>query len=291
MKPKVSLIVTDMDNTLFDWVHMWYTAFSALLDQLVKSSGIPQSVLESEIQSVFQKHGTTEYSFLIEEIPSLVSKHPGEDLNTIYVDAIDAYRSARRSTLMLYPGVLETMHQLKLIGCKIVAFTESMEFYSMIRIKKLGLDGLLNYVYSPPDHFTPRNIKRYYDDDYYKLASTSHRFLEEGEKKPNPKLLLDIINDQDINGQREQTIYIGDSLMKDITMAQDAGVIDVYAKYGVAQNTEAYELLRRVTHWTQEDVDREKMILRNRAVKPTYVLEKSFGQILEYFDFIPHFTS
>jgi phosphoglycolate phosphatase len=146
----------------------------------------------------------------------------------------------------------------------------------------------LDFVYSPPDHSTPRNLNRYYDDDYYRLESTLHRIIYEGEKKPNPKVLLDIVNDRDINGQCEHTIYIGDSLMKDITMAQDASIIDVYAKYGLAQDSDAYELLRKVTHWTEEDVEREKKILKNRTVKPIYMLEESFGQVFDYFEFIPH---
>jgi hypothetical protein len=65
MKPKISLIITDLDNTLFDWILMWHSGFSAMLEKLVKNSGIQQKILEADIQTVFQKHGTSEYAFLI----------------------------------------------------------------------------------------------------------------------------------------------------------------------------------------------------------------------------------
>ncbi len=36
-------------------------------------------------------------------------------------------------------------------------------------------------------------------------------------------------------------IYVGDTLMKDVLMAQQAGVRDVWAKYGEAQASEEYD--------------------------------------------------
>jgi len=263
-----------------------------MLNELVIKSGIPQKVLESEIQTVFQKYGTSEYAFVIQELPSLKAKHPGADLEIVYEDAIKAYRFVRKASLRLYSEVLETFQTLKKEKCLIVAFTESREFHTVSRIKKLGLDGILDYVYSPPDHAVPPEISReqarWYPDEHYKLQHTVHRFIPEGERKPNPSILLDIIDNKDISAALDKTIYVGDSLMKDISMAQDAHVTDVYAKYGTAQDTQAYELLRRVTHWTKEDVEREKAIYANRIIQPTFVLEKSFGELLDLFDFVSH---
>lgn len=68
---QVSVAITDMDNTLYDWVEIWYRSFSAMLEHLVKESGIDQDTLEKEIRAVFQQHGTSEYAFVIEELTSL----------------------------------------------------------------------------------------------------------------------------------------------------------------------------------------------------------------------------
>jgi hypothetical protein len=39
-RPKISVLVTDLDNTLFDWVEIWGKCFTALVDELVRTSGI-----------------------------------------------------------------------------------------------------------------------------------------------------------------------------------------------------------------------------------------------------------
>ena len=78
-KPKAALI-TDLDNTLFDWVNLWVQCFSAMFSKIVEISGVDADELKKEIRNVHQKYGTSEYSFLIEELPSLKRKFPDEKL-------------------------------------------------------------------------------------------------------------------------------------------------------------------------------------------------------------------
>lgn len=288
MRTKVSLIITDLDNTLFDWVEIWYRSFSAMLESLLKKSQVSRQTLISEIREIHQREGTSEYAFLIEELPSLCEKHPGQNLVEVYADAIQAFRDARASALRLYPTVGDTLQFLKDSGCRVVGYTESLEFYSLYRIRKLNLDGLLDFVYTPPDHPLPSGLSRekirLYPAQSYALTRTQHRHTPPGELKPNPQLLADIITE--IGGNIHESIYIGDSLMKDINMAQDAGVTDVYAKYGTAQNRPEYELLREVTHWTPQSVQKEKELTRS-DVKPTFELQRYFSEIRDFFDFQP----
>jgi hypothetical protein len=61
-----------------------------------------------------------------------------------------------------------------------------------------------------------------------------------------------------------EVMCVGDSLMKDIVMAQGAGVTDVWAKYGESHRRDGYDLLRRVSHWTPQDVERERRRRRYR---------------------------
>jgi phosphoglycolate phosphatase-like HAD superfamily hydrolase len=253
-----------------------------MLDRLVQDSGISREQLELEFHQIHKKYGTSEYAFSIEELPSLKAKHPGEDLVKKYAPAIKAYRDAREQALRLYPSVQETLEVLKDKGCLIVGYTESMVFYTSYRMRKLGLDRQLDFLFSPPDHAVPDNLKRFYPPDYYELRRTLNDHTPKGELKPNPKILLQIL--QKIGADKSEVIYIGDSLMKDVVMAQQARVTDVWAKYGAADKREEYELLRRVTHWTDEVVALEKTI-QPQDVKPSLVLRKSFSEILELFDF------
>jgi FMN phosphatase YigB (HAD superfamily) len=285
----VSVVITDLDNTLYDWVEMWYQAFSAMFAKIlaeVAQKGITRDRLISEIRSIHQAHGTSEYAFLLEEIPCLRSAFPNEDIVKHFEEAIHSYRKARKEALKLYPGVLQTLQALRDSGVLVVAYTESMAFYTNYRLRHLNLDGLIDYLYSPEDHNLPKGMTadeiRRYPAEHYKLKFTEHRHTPKGELKPNPDILVSII--EDVGGDRERCIYIGDSLMKDIAMAKDAGVIDVFAEYGRAQDRPEYELLREVSHWTDEDVAREKE-LQKRHVDPTHVLQGSLSEVLAIFAF------
>lgn len=166
-----------------------------------------------------------EYAFLIEEVPCLREGHEGADLLSLYQPAIDAYRKARREHLRLFPGVRETLLALRERGCLIIDHTESMAFYSNDRLRRLGLDGLLDVLYSPRDHDLPTNMTpetlRKYPASHYELIDTVHRYTPDGETKPNPQLLLDIL--KEIGADPTEALYVGDSEMKDVVMAQAAG--------------------------------------------------------------------
>jgi hypothetical protein len=58
------------------------------------------------------------------------------------------------------PGVADSLKRLKSFGCLLIAYTESMEFYTTYRLKKLNLDSLLDYLYSPQDHDLPTGLSR-----------------------------------------------------------------------------------------------------------------------------------
>jgi FMN phosphatase YigB (HAD superfamily) len=288
-KRDVSVVITDLDNTLYDWVEMWYQAFSAMLAKVVEEvapKGITRDRLISGIRAVHQRHGTSEYAFLLEELPCLRDALGRKDVLHRFDDAIHRYRKARKEHLKLYPCVLQTLQTLKDKGVLVIAYTESMAFYTNYRLRNLQLDGLIDYLYSPEDHDLPSGMNpdqiRKYPSEHYQLKYTEHRHTPKGELKPNPDILKSILCDVEVNN--EACIYIGDSLMKDIAMAKDAGVVDVYAEYGRAQHRSEYELLREVSHWTDEDVARERQ-LQQRHVNPTHVLEASFSQILAIFGF------
>jgi|GEM_PF-163291 len=286
-RPEISTVIFDLDNTLWDWVDIWSKSFSAMLTSLREQSGLSEDDLLSDIRRIYQTHGTSEYAFLIEELECLRHLHPAGNLREIYEPAILAFGRARKEALHLYPTVRETLEALKESGCLLAAYTESMEFYTNYRIRKTGTDGLLRFLYSPADHDIPLSLRRErfrrYPEETYELKNTEHRTTPQGELKPNPDVLRSIM--KDIGARPQHTIYVGDSLMKDIAMAQAAGVIDVYAKYGESRDSSAYELLRRVTHWPARDVQREKDIHAKGTVVPTFTLSKNLSEIRELFTF------
>lgn len=281
-----SVLITDLDNTLFDWVGLWYACFEPMLHNISEISEIDLDVLKNEAKAIHQKHGTSEYSFLIEELPSLKNKYGDEAVVSHFKSAIDIYRKKRREHLKLYSTVAESLLKVKGTGAKIIGYTESMGFYSNYRVRRLGLDGVFDIIFSPRDHDIPKGIKkediRKYPSENYEFKFTKHEYTPAGELKPNKHILTTIITT--LGAKPSDCVYIGDSLMKDVAMAKDAGVADVWAKYGTSQETRGYQLLREVTHWTDEQVKREKEISQ-RDIVPSITLKDSFSELFDYFKF------
>lgn len=286
MAERKTVLITDLDNTLFDWVDLWHSCFSAMLSKIAEISGIQADELKPDIRKIHQQHGTSEYSFLIEELPQLRNRFPGKHLTDVFRPAIEVYRMQRRQKLRLYPTVAETLLRIKGAGAAVIGYTESMAFYSNYRIRRLGLDGVFDRIFSPADHDIPASISpdeiRRYPSSHYQFRYTTHHHTPKGSLKPDPEVLLDIVSQ--LGTDPANCVYVGDSLHKDIAMARDAGVLDVYAQYGRAQHTDAYALLKEVTHWSDADVEREKHITE-RLVQPGITLTENLGQILEHVSF------
>ena len=107
------ILITDLDNTLFDWVRLWHDCFMAMMNKVVEISGVAFEDLKPEIRAIHQRHGTSEYSFLIEEMPTLRAKFADKPLSVVFQSAIDAYRDTRRRNLRLYPSVAKTLLKIK----------------------------------------------------------------------------------------------------------------------------------------------------------------------------------
>lgn len=282
---KRTLLITDLDNTLWDWFAAWHASFSAMLDRLTQLSGVPASVLEPQIRGIHQARGTAEYSHLLNELPALREAAWGVEPMDAYDEALHVLASERKKVTRLYPEVRATLEQLRAQGVTIVAYTESVAYWTEWRIRHTGLDGVIDVLYSAPDHDLPNGVSiedlRKRPDGDYGLKLTEHRATPKGSRKPNADILLAIL--EDAGHKASEAVYVGDSLMKDIAMAQQVGVLDAHAKYGLVQEQPEYDLLRAVTHWTDVDVAREKLLANNGEVTATVTLEKSFSEVLPLF--------
>jgi FMN phosphatase YigB (HAD superfamily) len=283
---RIELLVTDLDNTLWDWFDAWHASFVTLLTEVSILSGVPVPVLEDESRVVHQRRGTTEYSYLLNELPSLLALTDNPLIE--YDEAVHAQNASRKTTTRLYPGVLKTLAALGNAGIPVVGYTESLAFWTEWRIATLGVDGLLTALYSSPDHDLPAGVTfdnlRTRPSEEYGLKLTPHKHVPAGIHKPSAAVLGDIISH--FGATPATTLYVGDSLIKDVAMAQAVGAHDAYAAYGVAQNRPEYDLLRRVTHWTPQVVQAERDAAeRAGTVTPTCVLTEHFEEILTAFDF------
>jgi len=68
-------------------------------------------------------------------------------------------------------------------------------------------------------------------------------------------------------------------LVRDVAMAKQAGVTAIWARYGTKYDLDHWAYLVKVTHWTDEDVRREKALkAKYHDVIPDFTID-SFSQL------------
>jgi FMN phosphatase YigB (HAD superfamily) len=276
------VLITDIDNTLFDWFGMWHASFTSMMCEVLSITHVPAGQLVKEIKAVHQEFGTSEYAFLLESLPSLQKLYGDrESIRSAVTPAIDAYRAARAETLHLYPSVLDTLTELKNRGVVVVGFSESKLYYSSYRISKLGLDGVMDRLYCPEDHKLPEG-----NDHSRGLEKTKPVELDAQFKKPKAATLHEILSE--LGSSAEECLYVGDSKTKDVRMAIDAGIDCAWFSSGAAHigsMKRAYNLLRRVTHWTPAEVEAERAMAENRTRldESAYTTIHEYSEVLNFF--------
>ena len=135
------LLITDLDNTLYDWVTFFTLAFRGMVEELTKLLDVSEQELLDEFRVVHQKYGNSEQPFAVLELPSVLRRYPGltrAEVTQKLDPALHRFNSIRKRTLSLYPGSAETFQHLTERGVTIVGHTEAILANAYWRIKTLG---------------------------------------------------------------------------------------------------------------------------------------------------------
>lgn len=276
----MALVITDLDNTLYDWVTFFSPSFSAMVGKLSELIGVEEQTLLDEFKVVHQRYGNSEQPFAILELPSVKSAFgdlSGAELVGKLEKPLAAFNDARAQHLRLYDSVDKTLAYLQRHGHVIVGHTEAIVVNSYYRMVKLDIGKFFTRLYTLEGQLTehPDPSRR------RKLAPPEDfiRLIPREERKPNPDLLKDICEREGFTV--DEAIYVGDSLTRDIGMAKAAGVHAVWARYGTRFDRQHWDVLVRVTHWTDEDVKREELLKQAfRDVRPDQTID-SFSEIID----------
>lgn len=260
------LLITDLDDTLYSWLGFFIPAFFGMVSEVSRLTGIDTEVLLDEYRTVHQEKGSVEYPFSTLLLPSVTSVLKGknrEEMKTALQPAFDRFNELRNENLILFPGVQDTLATLKKSGVSVIGFTDSGELNGFYRLLLLGISDLFTKVYvTNYDYPLPEYIVR------------DHKVFNAPRGKPDPKLLEGIVKKEGLN--KNEVLYMGDSLTKDIYMAHKAGIRCVQCRYPLDFNaSEYYQKLVRISSWTDEVFARERAlqdICRNECIHPDYTL-------------------
>lgn len=277
-RPPISLVITDLDNTVYDWLTAFVPAFYAMVREAASLIGVEEEVLLDELRAVHRKHGDSEHPFALLETRVVQEKYgqkSQKEIAQFFDSAFHAFNRVRKQNLRLYDGVYETLEGLSRLHVPVVAYTDARVINCLFRLKSLGIKHLISRLYAP-SHVIKELDQSTLSDDFVRLLPPSDR-------KPNPQTLIDIC--AQYNVAPSDAVYVGDSLLRDIYMAKGARLHSALARYGTLYDKALWPKLVRVTHWTDADVEREEKLKEMaRGTEPDYVLDR-FSDLTGYFEF------
>lgn len=264
------LLITDLDDTLYNWMGFFVPSFYAMVDTIIAITGLDEETLLDEYRDKHRFFGSVEHPYTTLTLPSIKARYPGctdEEIKAILAPAFECFNRMRKETLRLFDGVEDTLHQVSGLGIPIIGYTESMQVNGFYRLKMLGIDGYFKHVYT----FQGQYVSAYPNDEKVLTVPT---------KKPDRDVLLSICQKEGC--APADTVYVGDSLPKDMYMARMAGVTSVFADYP-GKDSSLYQRLVAVSSWTEEDYAREaaarEQYTRSHLV-PDFTIH-SFTQVLD----------
>jgi FMN phosphatase YigB (HAD superfamily) len=285
----IRLVVTDMDNTLYSWIDYVVPAVEAMVASVSKATGVPTLKVVQSLKAVYTKYESNEYPFALQESSLYAEFNEFGSFDKLVIEpARTAFREARRKYLLPYRNVLATLATLKERRVLVVALTDAPRNPAEQRVKRLGIDQHLAALYTMPAFQFPAgpdgatlvapDILVKEDRGDYRAACPVIE-LPRDHEKPDPRGLSRIL--QTYGLAPHECLVVGDSVKKDIAVAQSLGCHDAWAEYGTYVSPEYRERL---------DVVSSNVITRRHAahlfesgaqtVKPTRRLS-NYDQILD----------
>lgn len=234
-------VVTDLDNTLYNWVDYIVPSLEAMVGSLEATTGLPRVRIVQSLKAVYARHQSNEYPFAIQESELFAPYEADFDsFSALVLDpARKAFAASRERYLRPYPGVRETLDELRARGLKVIGLTDAPRNAAELRLKHLHLDGHFDALYTLPGYALPENvdpeIRRREEAGHYRSRTPVVELPPEAEK-PSALGLRRILHDFGV--EASHVLYVGDNVKKDMPVAAACGVTGIWAEYGTYVSAE-----------------------------------------------------
>lgn len=253
------LIVLDIDNTVFNWVEYYVACMCAMMDKVSLLTGLDRKILFEESRPVFEREGSIEYPFLIQQLPSVINYYQ-HDVARLLAEAVEegrkAFNTTAETTLKPYDDVIQTLEAVKAQypDMPIIALTDAPRYVAMWKLNKLGLLRFFSAVYGLPDPSIPIDEKtqevKVDKEILLKHLQKSKfgfegliRILPDDYEKPGTKGLKTVLMDFEMESHLGDVLWVGDNLRKDVGLGKRLGVHTGWARYGTEIRPESKDLL------------------------------------------------
>ena len=202
---KTKAILFDLDNTMLDFMGMKREASRKAAEAMIKAG------LEGEAEELSRKLFDFYLEYGIESddaFEKYLVREFGEAHPRILAAAINAYLKEKYLHLKPYPGVPETLRELKDRGYKLGLVSDGLRLKAWMRLNETKLDKYFDVVVTHEDT---------------------------GKMKPNPEPFTKAC--KKLNVKPEECLFIGDWPERDIEGAKAVGMKTCLAKYGKKEET------------------------------------------------------
>ena len=152
LNPRIRLLISDLDNTLYDWLSFFVPSFYAMVDVAASELGVDRERLLDELRAVHRHYGSSEHPYALLETQTVKARYgwatPAQQ-KEILDPAFKAFNAARKAMLRLYPSVSEGLRAIRLSGTRVVAYTESVVYNVVHRLELLQVLDQIDFVYAP----------------------------------------------------------------------------------------------------------------------------------------------
>lgn len=254
------LIITDLDNTVYNWVDYFAPCFRAMVHALARETGESERTIIEAFCQVYEARGSVEYAFSVQELSIFQDRSEEEVINLVRV-AKGAFTRVREKRLRPYPTVNHTLTWIRSQGHRIVAVTNAPVVYAFGRLRQLriqhlfdGLAGRKNY--DIPQGAITRKVQERSDKGYFAPSMLTWEF-ELDELKPNSSGYARVIGDL---GMLAKNVWVvGDNTQRDLAPGIQLGAVGVWAKYGEVVDKKNLDTILELTAWKKENILSERI--------------------------------
>jgi len=245
------LLITDLDNTLYNFIDYFAPSFRGMVHALAKNINIPEDELIQQFKKVFANHGSLEHGFAVQELSCVQDKSYEEILGLIKI-AKGAYSRVRQKNLEPYPNVKETLSWISQQGIIVIGVSNAPYFHALRRLRQLQIEKYFSGLVAWEG--VPFNIDKYSKEIIEKEISGVYKSkikkvwkLPKDKLKPNTDGYLMVMKEFAV---RNSDCYIlGDSISKDVRPAELIGAHGIWARYGEAVVQKNLETVLSISNW------------------------------------------
>lgn len=257
-------LILDLDNTVYNWVDAFLPSFRAMVHKLSGELGLEEAEIVDDFREVYKRRGTVEYPRVVEELMLWERHRVDLELKQKLSKLVNkVFSITYRQNLKPFPNVKEVLEWMRDEQVVVVGLSDALERWVCYRLRALGIErffiGLFTW-----------HREEWFDDRPPVRSSIRKRVrLSSYDLKPNYKVVEAILDEFSLN--RENTFMVGDSISKDIAVAQEAGVRDVWARYGTRPLEKNLNTLREITPWTETEKAAERRV--SSRIFPSVVID------------------